>query len=374
MGMALIAAVLPLTQNAVSVPLVLAAVAGFVGAVGFLVVPLRKPWPTAAYGLCLSGFLCVYGLSGDAALGFFAAGSFAVLHPPRRVHLAMLVVATLALNIVQIVTGSETPLTLLATDAGIAFFAAIGWLLVSEREQRTRADALVTELEAARRSERESAVLAERARVAREVHDVLAHTLSGLTIQLEAARIVATDAPAHVREGIDAAQRLARAGLQEARSAVGALRGEAMPIADIGKLVEEHRLATGTPVAFSSTGDELSLPPEAALAIYRIVQESLSNVRKHAPHAAATVAVQWTPTLLRISVTNPADPVVSPAGWGITGMRERAEQVGARLETGWTSGEFAVRLEYPIRDAGEPASRRPGPVAWAARGEESARR
>jgi signal transduction histidine kinase len=340
--------VLPLTQNTVSPGLVAAVIVGTVGALVYLVLPLRSPWPTVAYGAGLAGFVGVYAVTGDAAIGFFAIASFVVLRPPRRTHLLMLAVATIVLNTVQLVTGSETVLTMLATDAGIAFFGAIGWLLVSERQQRERADALVLQLEAARRSERESAVMAERARVARDVHDLLAHTLSGLTIQLEAARMVAHDASPGLRERLDTAQRLARAGLQEARSAVGALRGEAMPIATVRTLVEEHRLAAGTPVALAISGPETGLPPDVAMAVYRVVQESLSNVRKHAPDAAASVVITRNADSLHVRVTNPAPPTPATGGWGITGMRERAEQVGARLSAGWADGEFAVEFDCPL--------------------------
>lgn len=350
-AMVTVAAVLPFTRHPPTVLLIIAVVAAAASGVAHLLWAGAPRWAAAGlYGVCVAAFVVVYGVTGDAAIGFFAAASFVMLRRPRRVQLALLIVATVVLNVVQLVTGSETPLTLLATDAGVVFFAAIGWLLVSERTQRERADRLLAELEEARRRERESAVQAERVRMARELHDVLAHTLSGLTIQLEATRMLAADAaaaPDALRERLDTVQRLARAGLQEARGAVGALRGEPVTIGSIAHLVEEHRLATRTPLTLTVTGDEHALGADAAMVMYRVVQESLSNVRKHAPASPCDVRVVWGEGAVVVEVRNPSAVSEGEPGWGITGMKERAAQSGGRTEAGWDAGVFTVRLELP---------------------------
>lgn len=346
--MIVVAAVLPFTRHAPAPALMMAALLAVATGTAYLLWD-RAPGrlPSALYASCLAALIVLYGVSGDAALGFFAAASCAVLRRPWRLHLGLLAAATVALNVVQLWTGSETLLTLLATNAGIMFFASIGWLLVSERQQRERADRLILELEESRRREREAAVHSERARMARELHDLLAHTLSGLTIQLEAARVLAAEAPEPLRERIDTARRLARSGLQEARSAVGALRGEPLSIGSIADLVAEHRLSTRAPVSFEVTGSERPLPAEAAITIYRVVQEALSNVRRHAPAAPCQVRLTWGTEVVTVEITNPAPEPESGTGWGLTGMAERAAAYGADLQAGWASGRFTVRLELP---------------------------
>lgn len=306
--------------------------------------------PTVLYLLCLAALIALYGLSGDASLGFFVAASFAVLRQPYRVHLVALASATVVLNIVQLATGSETPLTLLATDAGILFFAAIGWLLVSERRQRERADRLVAELSEARRREQQAAIEAERGRMARDLHDLLAHTLSGLTIQLEAARMLAVDAPEALRTRIETAQRLARTGLQEARGAVGALRGEPISAASVESLIEEHRLLAPGGAKLTVTGQQQALPADTALTVYRVIQESLSNVRKHAPASSVEVTMAWSGQTLTVTVSNPAPEPSGEPGWGIAGMRERAALTGGTLGAGWSQGRFSLQLDVPLGD------------------------
>ena len=140
-----------------------------------------------------------------------------------------------------------------------------------------------------RRAREESAVLAERGRIARELHDVLAHTLSGLAVQLEGARLLAehTHADPRLVEQVSNAQDLARSGMAGAKRAVATLRGEALPGPDqIPELVEHARLATGAPVTYRVDGEPGALAPELGLPLYRAVQEALANVAKHASGAA----------------------------------------------------------------------------------------
>lgn len=344
-----IAAVMPFTRHPPAPGLLVSAVvAAGSGTTYVLWGRAPRPLGSVLYAACVAAFLVLCALTGDAAIGFFVAASFAVLHQPIRVHLIVLVIATTVLNVVQLATGSETPLTLLATDAGIVFFAAVGGLAVSERRQRERADRLLVELDEARRNEQEAALMAERAAMARDVHDVLAHTLSGLAIQLEAARVLAADSAPELQDSVATAHRLAREGLREARVAVSALRDEQAAAGSVADLVAEHRLMCRAPIAFHESGTPHSVPPRVAMTIYRVVQEALSNVRKHAPTAPCTVDLAWLPERVTVAIRNPAPAPSGTPGWGIAGMRERAAAHDAELTAEWADGSFVVRLDVPL--------------------------
>ncbi|WP_158603878.1 sensor histidine kinase [Cryobacterium tepidiphilum] len=298
----------------------------------------------------------------STAVGMFLLGAFAALREPRRLIAAALAAAIVAYDVVQLSAG-EPLVSVFATDAGVAFFLLVGRLVKRERDQREQVAALLAEAESRKHLDREASVVAERGRMARELHDVLAHTLSGLTLHLEAARLLAgrpgTDPALH--DAVDDAHRLARAGLQEARRAVGALRGEELPgAALIPQLVEEHRLAAAGPCTLTVTGTPVALSAEAELALYRATQEALSNVRKHARAAAADVSLRWEGdrVVLHVEDHGSGTPAAAgEAGYGLTGMAERATLLGAELETGRTDAGYRVRLSVPYAsNRREPAA------------------
>jgi signal transduction histidine kinase len=209
------------------------------------------------------------------------------------------------------------------------------------------------ELKASRAAHAESAALAERGRVARDMHDVLAHSLSALALQLEGARLLARDrgADPEVVEAVERAHHLAGEGLSEARDAIAALRGEALPGPErLEHLVaafsgDSHVTVTGTPRELSS---------EARLAIYRTAQEALTNVLRHSAASRIEVRLAYEPDGTRLVVQDfgPGAPVTvggaSPGGgYGLTGMRERAELLGGRLSADPTADGFRVELWLP---------------------------
>jgi signal transduction histidine kinase len=165
-------------------------------------------------------------------------------------------------------------------------------------------------------------------------------------------------ADAEVRQGLDRAHRLARTGLQESRQTITALRGEAVPGPElIPALVAEHREATGRPCRLVEHGTARPLPPNSRLTLYRTAQEALSNVRKHAPGAEVTVLVSWEEDQVRLEVDDTGQLVTvgagqsverSDAGYGLTGMDERAQLVGGTLEAGPTDRGFRVVLQLPV--------------------------
>jgi signal transduction histidine kinase len=210
------------------------------------------------------------------------------------------------------------------------------------------------------------AVQRERSLMARELHDIAAHHLSGIIVGSQAAGALVGSDPERARDYIRTVARDAQLTLANLRQTVGLLRseeaGELSPvpaIAQIPELVGEVR-ATGMRVDLDCIGDAVPLGPLAETAAYRMVQESLANARQHAPGAACTVRVEYAAGGARITVTNaaPTAAVSSPAhgGHGLVGMRERATLVGAGLRTGRAAdGGWTNELTLPAPDAGAGA-------------------
>lgn len=203
--------------------------------------------------------------------------------------------------------------------------------------------------EEATRARAEEGVLAERARMAREIHDVLAHALAALSLQLELAdALLERGRPDDARLSVVRAGKLAREGLAETRRAIGALRGEALPLPDlIDALVTGYRADLDAPASLTVDGSPRDLDPDAALALYRTAQEALTNVRKHAPGAPVSVSLSYLPDAVSVTIHNGQStrPPVPDAvgGYGLAGLTERAALAGGTLEAGpdgdgWRTG------------------------------------
>lgn len=230
------------------------------------------------------------------------------------------------------------------------------------RLQEAQAEQLLIELEESRGAELRAAALAERQRLARDMHDVLAHSLSGLLLQLEGARLLAVSDPGDERLAgtIDRAHELARSGLDEARRAIGMLRDDELPGPDrLAALTGAFQADTGVPARFTASGPPRELASAVRLALYRVTQEALTNVRKHARPARVEVRLTYLAADLTLTIedfsANPADPPGLPAtppggGYGLTGMRERAELLGGTLDAGPTDTGFLVKLQVPTGD------------------------
>ncbi|WP_229073647.1 sensor histidine kinase [Actinoplanes sp. DH11] len=199
----------------------------------------------------------------------------------------------------------------------------------------------------------------ERLRIARELHDVLGHHLSLINVQAGVGLHLMDSRPEQAREALSAIKTASAEALREVRSVLGVLRteGEAaprQPALGLNRL-EELTADAGFPVETVINGDRRELPAEVDRAAYRIVQEALTNVRRHAgPEPQAQVVVGYLPTILHLSVRN-YGPATSPEpdpegerGSGITGMRARVESLGGRFEAGQPeSGGFLVTVLLP---------------------------
>ncbi|RNM12508.1 sensor histidine kinase [Nocardioides pocheonensis] len=222
---------------------------------------------------------------------------------------------------------------------------------------------------AARAGERERATLAERERIAREIHDLVAHSLSVTLLHITGARHALRDADEHEGAGFDVAEvdaaladaeKVGRQAMADIRQTVSTLTDgpsatQALPgAADICGLVAQMQLA-GMPVEYAEDGDPGMLAHGTGLGLYRIAQESLANVAKHAPQATARVRFSVSPRRARLSVRNllpsragHADVPIDAGGSGLAGMRARAEQLGATLVAGPEGEDWVVDVRLPL--------------------------
>jgi signal transduction histidine kinase len=208
----------------------------------------------------------------------------------------------------------------------------------------------------------------ERARIARELHDVVAHHISMVAVQAEAARLAVPGLPAAGVERLSAIGDTAREALVEMRRLLGVLRDDAdLEVADrspqpgldqVTDLVDQAREVSGCPTRLILCGAPIAIGPNVELVAYRIVQEALTNSRRHAPGAAVDVELAYADATLRLRVRDngPGPPLSVPAGrHGIRGMRERAAVVGGWVRTGpATGGGYLVEAHLPARPE-EPA-------------------
>jgi signal transduction histidine kinase len=289
------------------------------------------------------------------AIGIMAGSSLAVLEGA----------AVVGCGLVALGAGS-----LVVTSPGFSLLGAcaavVGGLLAGLWRSQYRLRAEQAELTAAQtqRAEQEhirAQVLDERARIAREIHDVLAHTLGGLVVQLDAADALLGegDDPAGGRRLVGSARRLAVEGLQESRRAVAALRTDPvdLPEALAALAVGDERRGR---VSYEVRGTPRRLVPEASLAVYRTVQEALANARKHAPGAAVAVTLCFGEQTTALRIVNgmppdapgagpgPGEPLADTGGgYGLTGLTERAELLGGTLQAGPDGDGWVVELTLP---------------------------
>ena len=203
------------------------------------------------------------------------------------------------------------------------------------------------------------AVVEERARIARELHDVIAHHVSMIVLQAGAERRVLEGANASTREVLETVERTGRSALTEMRRLLGMLRGDANDLLtpqprlrDVPILVTQLREA-GLPVELNVAGERRELPVGIELSAYRIVQEALTNALKHAGEARASVNIRYGSDSLELEIADDgagASAPVPSGGHGLLGMRERVALYGGRLDAARRpSGGFVVRVVLPIR-------------------------
>ncbi|GAA2735751.1 sensor histidine kinase [Actinocorallia aurantiaca] len=206
------------------------------------------------------------------------------------------------------------------------------------------------------------AVLEERSRIARELHDVVAHHMSVIALQAEAAPYKIPELPDAARATFTLLRDEARAALTETRRVVGLLRAhdetaERVPQPGMDRLPDLVASHDGLRISLTVIGAALALPEGLDLSAYRIIQEALSNASRYAPGAAVSVEVRYDPDRLRLSVRDDGphgEPDTSNGGHGLVGMRERVTMLGGTLFAGEEGEGWAVLAELPYDDAHDP--------------------
>jgi signal transduction histidine kinase len=268
----------------------------------------------------------------------------------RRTGLAVLALALLPPMIGSLVVKGDSGTALSLPLSAVPWYLVMR-MVVTVRGQRD-------ELAASKIAEAEAAAGAERGRLAREMHDVLAHSLSALALQLESTRLLARDRDTDhdVVRALDQAHHLAATGLDDARRAIAAARGEELPGPErLGALANAFGEQSGMTVDVAVEGEPRELAPDARLALYRTAQEALTNVRRHAAAERVEVRLDYRPgdTVLVVEdhsapgTPPPAALGVTGSGFGLTGMRERAELLGGELLAAPTADGFRVELRLP---------------------------
>ena len=225
------------------------------------------------------------------------------------------------------------------------------------REVEQRAD----EAERTRDEAAQRKAMEERLRIARELHDSLTHSISVIQVQAGVAVHLARKRGEDVPPALAAIQEAGADAVRELRATLGVLRseedGDGSGLTQLDSLVERAR-AAGLPVTVTVTGAERPLPPDVDQAAYRIVQEALTNVSRHAGQACASVQLHYTPQTLSIQVDDDGTGTststststrASGPGLGLVGMRERVSALGGQLQAGPQDGGFRVRAELPAR-------------------------
>jgi signal transduction histidine kinase len=303
-----------------------------------------------------AGFACAVGGGGTAIVAFaFVAAMAAGVNSGFAAALAVTAAGILAIEVTGLAFGQGLG-TLLGLPAFVLAGLVIGRNWGAYRVQAEQSAALLVQREELQAEQRRADLLDERARIAREIHDVLAHSLGALGIQIQAARSVLRKDAEHADELLAAAQQMAAEGLVETRRAVQALRTDTLPLdEELALVTDTHAERYHVPVSYDTGGIAAALPPDATLALLRIAQEALVNAAKHAAGQPVAVRLDYGDADVRLTVRNdlppgaprPADMSTVNGGYGLTGMNERLRLLNGTLEAGCHDDQWVVTAELP---------------------------
>ncbi|MCX5330094.1 MULTISPECIES: sensor histidine kinase [unclassified Streptomyces] len=241
----------------------------------------------------------------------------------------------------------------------VACAYALGMLARVQRAYTAELEDRARRLERERTADTARATAQERARIARDMHDILAHAVSLMVVQAEAGPVVVRSDPARAEAAFEAIAAAGRDAMSQLRRILGVLKEEqrngtspqpgikALPV-----LVRQVRESTGLRIELRAEGEPRPLPPDTDIAVYRVIQEALTNTVKHAYASSANVELDWTEEALTLTVTDDGrGPAVPGGGHGLIGIRERAAACGGDARTGrGPDGGFRVVVRLPVGD------------------------
>ena len=302
-----------------------------------------------AAGVAIAGLQ----LKGATGVAVGAAVFMAITRLPFKTGVPVGGATAVALGVVTAAAGGSSS----AVAAGVLVTVLVGVIaqfLKQSRESQDRTEILLAQLEDARDEQAHAAAIAERGRIAGELHDVLAHSLSGAAIQLQGARKLAEREHAQppLSNAIDRASDLVKDGLANARQAVSTLRGDPLPtVAQLPSLIESYQADMSLDVTLRIEGEPRTLSVDPSLALYRGAQEALTNVARYAPSACTMVILRYEPDRTTLSVDNGLSATPAREGMGggrgLEGLRERIERVSGSLWAGPTADGWRVEIEVP---------------------------
>jgi signal transduction histidine kinase len=300
------------------------------------------------------------GVSGIVAVGL----TFVTPHSPA--------VALISVVVIRVAQWWPTPVAV-AYSSGLGLGYVIGHYAINDSSGWIIAGAAVVisallvgfmrrqnyelerEAQQAREERARSAALDERARIAREIHDVLAHSLAALSLQLDVAdAMLEKGRQGQAHDSIRRASRLAKEGMAETRRAVDALRGDTLPMPELlAVLSDSYRLDTESEATVDIEGEPRELPADVSLTLYRTAQEAITNIRKHAPGAKIKIDLRYATDNVELVVANGPGPggdgplAAAGGGYGLTGLRERAELAGGVFAAGSDGEGWRVDVRIP---------------------------
>jgi signal transduction histidine kinase len=323
----------------------------------------RRRIPFAAPMLCLASMngivLVAGGLAEDSVSLFFGGMAVAwAVGRFNRLRIALVGLLALWATLVDVTYHFES--SAVGDYIWVLTFFSVAWLAgaaLYRREQQARE---LTERAHRLEAERDTLIGEERRRIARELHDVVAHSVSVMTVQAGGVRRLLRNDQEREREALLAIEGTGREALREMRRLLGMLRetDESPALAPqpgvdgIDALVEQIREA-GLAVEYHVSGEAVPLPPGIDVSAYRIVQEALTNALKHGGRAHAEVTVRYAGDRLELEILNDgaANPNGAKSGHGLVGMQERVALYGGELEAGpRREGGYAVRAQLPVKE------------------------
>ncbi|TQM42883.1 sensor histidine kinase [Pseudonocardia cypriaca] len=301
------------------------------------------------------------------AIAAYGCGALLPARRAVRVVAAVTLFESAGLVLVSFLPGqSAAPSVAGQLVSGVLTYAAsalFGAYIATRRQNASLERLRAAEAVETQRARADAAIGLERSRMARELHDIAAHHLSGMVVQAAVVERLIDRDPQAAKEAAAWIRAQGRETLHNLRLVVGALRGpeggdlddEGAPVPGLGVLDRLVRTARelGTPVELVRDGEPVELPPIADVTFYRVVQEALANVREHAPGAPARIVLRYGAADVSLEIENKARPAPDRPrvnrGFGLAGMQERAQLIGATLDAGPTpSGGWRVSLRLPL--------------------------